>query len=157
MKPAHRYLLAILLIAAILRVIGLQNRGIWYDDAFSILLSQQSLSNIVAGTSADTMPPLYYFLLHFWMLFSRALWWTRLLNVLFSLATIWLLYRLVAGLASQRAGLWAAALAAIAPFHIYHAQELRSYALLGFFELAYLYFFSRLWLCPAPGVRRHWI
>jgi uncharacterized membrane protein len=74
-------LTAILVIAAILRCVVLSTRSIFYDDAFSIFLSEQSLSKIITGTAADTMPPLYYFLLHIWLLAGRSLWWVRLLSV----------------------------------------------------------------------------
>jgi hypothetical protein len=58
-------LLAIFLLGLALRCINLVGRGIQYDDAFSYFLASQNLNAIVMGTAADTMPPLYYFALHF--------------------------------------------------------------------------------------------
>ncbi len=142
---SRRWLLLILVLAALLRCIGIATRSINYDDAFSFFLSQQSLSEIVRGTAADTMPPLYYFLLHIWMLVSRELWWLRLLSVLLSLGMVLWTYAWVARLAGSKAGLWAAAFTAVSPFQIYHAQDLRMYALLGLSQLGYFWFFTRIW------------
>ena len=99
-------LAGILLLGLGLRLIALQSRSIAYDDAFSILLAQKSLPAIVSGTAADTMPPLYYFLLHFWMLLGGSqLWWLRLLSVVLNLASLVALFGLVRALAGDRAGL----------------------------------------------------
>ncbi|MEN6408370.1 MAG: glycosyltransferase family 39 protein, partial [Anaerolineaceae bacterium] len=115
--------------ALILRLIAITRRGLIYDDAFSIFLSRTSLPEIVSGTAADTMPPLYYFLLHFWMMFSGSIGFIRLLNVFLSLMTIGLVYLFATELFGKNAALWAAALAAVSPLQIYHAQDVRMYAL----------------------------
>ena len=65
--------LGLFLLALALRLIGIASREIQYDDAFSIFLARQNLPNIIRGTAADTMPPLYYFLLHYWQLISGSL------------------------------------------------------------------------------------
>jgi mannosyltransferase len=146
MNGYKRFLLpGILLLAFVLRCIALQTRSIAYDDAFSFFLARQSLTNIISGTAADTMPPLYYFLLHIWILLGgSALWWLRLLSVVLNLGSLLFLYGITARLAGEKAGLWAAFLAAISPLQIYHAQDLRMYALLAFGQLGYLWFFIRL-------------
>jgi mannosyltransferase len=87
-RDGQYYLLAILVTGLLLRLLLINSRSIQYDDAFSALLSARSLGDIVAGTAADTMPPLYYFLLHFWMLVSKQLWWLRLLSVFLNMGTI---------------------------------------------------------------------
>lgn len=144
------YLLAILAIAVLLRCIGLNERGIQYDDAFSYFLSIQSLPAIVQGTAADTMPPLYYFLLHFWASISAELWFLRLLSILLTLASLWLLYRIVALLAGTKAALWASLFAAVSPLQMYHAQDIRMYALLEFCQLGYAFSLLKTW---DPGSR----
>jgi mannosyltransferase len=135
----------ILPLSLILRIPRLQSRPIWYDEAFSIFLSQQSLEKIVEGTAVDTMPPLYYFLLKGWMLLCHQVWFLRTLNVIISLGIVALVYIATSRWFNQRAGLWAALFTAVSPLHIYHAQEMRMYALLTFALLGYIYFFMRLW------------
>jgi len=146
-----KWLTAILVIAAILRCVVLSTRSIFYDDAFSIFLSEQSLSKIITGTAADTMPPLYYFLLHIWLLAGRSLWWVRLLSVLLSVGSVWMIHRLIADMGYSRAGLWAAFFTAINPFQIYHAQEVRMYSLLAFALLGFAWFFLKIWKQAVPG------
>jgi len=145
---------AILALGLGLRCVGLNTRGIIYDDAFSILLASRSLTEIVAGTAVDTMPPLFYFLLHFWLKISRELWFVRLLPIGLNLATVSVLYGLVSALAGKNAGRGAALVAAVMPLQLYHAQDVRMYALVLFFETAYAAFFYRLWI--RQGAKRPW-
>ena len=68
------FYLAIFL-SLLLRILGLTTRYIWYDEAFSLLLSDKDQSAILAGTiaqgngaaAAEEHPPLYYFLLNSWI------------------------------------------------------------------------------------------
>ncbi|TLN08168.1 hypothetical protein FDZ74_12360, partial [bacterium] len=124
-----------------------------YDDAFSYFLAVRSLPEIVQGTAADTMPPLYYFLLHFWLSISRELWFLRLLSVLLTLVSGGLLYALVSELAGVKAGLWAALFAAVSPMQIYHAQDLRMYALLELCLLGYALCLVKAWKSEQQDAR----
>lgn len=155
----HWQLIWVMLLALVLRLISIQSRGIIYDDTFSLFLAQRSLAEIVSGTAADTMPPLYYILLHFWMQGSGELWWLRLLSVLISLGIVYLLSRLTAALFNEKAGLWAGLFAAISPLQIYHAQDIRMYALVVLAQLGYYWFFYRcLWQKDdRPAARWEWI
>jgi hypothetical protein len=58
----------------ILRLPGLETRPIWYDEAFSILLAARPFGQVVSGTAADTMPPLYYAMLGLWQSLGQAIW-----------------------------------------------------------------------------------
>lgn len=151
MKKTTGWLLAILAMAAGLRLLLIGTRSIQYDDAFSLLLADRSLAEIVQGTAADTMPPLFYFVLHFWGLIQPGIVFARLLSVLLSLGAVWLVYelaRLVCG--DERGGLAAAFLAAISPLQIYHAQDIRMYALVMLAEAGYLVCFFD-WLQSKGG------
>lgn len=140
-KPTLWKLAIILVIATVLRCVAIETRGIQYDDAFSYFLSIRSLPEIIRGTAADTMPPLYYFLLHFWSSIHTDIWFLRVLSVLLNLATIVLFFIFVNRLSDKSSGLWAAFLVSISPIQIYHAQDLRMYALIEFLQIAYLLFF----------------
>ncbi len=145
MKSARVILGLELVVGLVLRLLFAQTRSIQYDDAFTILLAERSLVNIVAGTAADTMPPLFYFMLHFWGMVSRELLWLRLLPTLLNLGSLMFLYLLMRDLVGRRAALWAVGLAAISPLQIFHAQDVRMYALLAFCQIGYLWFFVRIW------------
>ncbi len=142
----HRHLLGLaLLLGLVLRVIGLENRSLQYDDVFSIFLARRSFPEILSGTAADTMPPLYYFLLHGWMAVSQQAWFIRLLSVILSLLAIYLLYQLGERWMNRTAAAWAAFLSAVSPLLIYHGQDVRMYALLVVTQLGYLLFFTCIW------------
>lgn len=145
MKTKHWLLLGVVLLLALaLRLYGLETRDIWYDEAFSFFLAKQSLAEIVSGTAADTEPPLYYFLLHYWSNLGESLFSLRLLSVLISMGTVVVVFDITRRLAGINAALWAALLTAVSPFQIYHAQELRMYGLLALTQMTYYWFFVRL-------------
>ncbi len=138
-------LLVIVTLALVLRVTALNTREIQYDDAFSTFLSQRSFPEIVKGTAADTMPPLYYFLLHAWMeVFGSELAALRSLSILLSIISLLVIFDLSRRMLGVEAGLWAALLTAIAPVQIYHAQDIRMYALLELSQSVYLWCFIGL-------------
>ena len=132
---------AIVLLAVVLRLLFIERRGIWYDDAFSILLAKQSLPQIFSGTAADTMPPMYYTLLHFWMLISSDIGWIRGLNLLLNLLLMLYVFLFVRKVTSKEAGYISLFLISISPFLIYHSQEIRMYMVLVFCQTAYMYYF----------------
>jgi len=153
----RKYPLALpLLVGLFLRGIGLESRSLQYDDVFSIFLARRSLAEILAGTAADTMPPLYYFLLHFWMAVSQSAWFIRLPSVLLSLLAIYLVFRLAGLWLGREAAFWAALLAAVSPLLIYHGQDVRMYALTAAAQLGYMWFFSRAWQQDAQGQPAGW-
>ena len=147
-----RPLLSVLGLALLVRLVRIDPRGLQYDDVFSIFLSARSVPEIIRGTAADTMPPLYYLGLHVWGLISQADWYLRLLSVLFSLLAVVLLYAWVLELTSdRRAALLSALLMAVSPLQYYHAQDVRNYALLLCAQLGYMLCFTRIWQNEAQG------
>jgi hypothetical protein len=62
----HLRILLIVLLAFGLRLYAIERQDIWGDEAFSIWLSNQPPSTVVAG-GADTHPPFYPLSLHLWM------------------------------------------------------------------------------------------
>jgi 4-amino-4-deoxy-L-arabinose transferase-like glycosyltransferase len=143
-KKEQLLFLLTLLLAIGLRLTGISSREIQYDDAFSIFLARQSLGNIIQGTAADTMPPLYYFLLHFWQGLGDNLIVLRLLSVGLSLLGWMIAVDLCRRMFGGRTALVAGLLLAISPLQIYHSQDLRMYALLMVGQTAYYWFFYRI-------------
>jgi hypothetical protein len=104
----------------------------WMDEAITTGISSHPLSAIPGLLRHDGSPPLYYFLLHFWIqLFGSSEAATHWLSVLFGLLTIpagfWAGYSLL----GRRAGLYAATLFAFSPFLTAYAGETRMYELMG--------------------------
>jgi mannosyltransferase len=137
---------AAIMLAAALRLMDLGAKSVWSDEAFSIFLAKQNWPgfwHIV--TTAEANMSLYYALLRGWVAFSDAAWWVRLLSALMGVAVVPVVYWIGKQIFSQRAGILAALLIAINPFHIRYAQEARSYSLLVLLvSVSFLAFFHCL-------------
>lgn len=131
--------IGILLLAFALRVVFLGARPIWYDEAFSVFLAERDWVSIVRGTAVDVQPPLYYFLLHVWLALGENLFAMRFLSVVLSMLVVILVYALARRWFTERVACLAMFFTALAPFQIYHAQELRMYALFALGTLLYAY------------------
>ena len=146
-------LLAIAGGAFALRLVALGQRPIWYDEAFAVLYAEKPFATMlygtvtqVSGAAADVHPLFFYTILHGWMeVVGQSPVAVRMLPALLGTATVVMICLLARRLFDGRAGLVAAAIAAIAPFQIYYSQEARMYALLGFAATTMTYFFVRAW------------
>ncbi len=127
-------MVAILCIAAGLRWLFLGKQSLWLDEFASWWFATGDLTR--ALHSEATNPPLYYTLLHFWIhWFGTSEVGLRSLNILPSVASVWVVYRLAGRLFSSRIGLIAAAYMAVSTFQIYYAQEARCFSFLELFLL----------------------
>lgn len=133
MKRQHLILPAILILALVVRVISLADHSLSYDEAFSVLFAQNDLATMLSGTvSAIEHPLLYYLSLSAWMgAWGESVFMVRLWGVLTGVATIGVVYLIGRDLFSQRMGIAAALLVALAPFHLQYSQEARMYSLLA--------------------------
>ena len=117
--------------------------GLWLDEALTVDIARLPLHEIPDALKHDGAPPLYYYLLHFWIvLFGQSNDAVRALSGLFAVLTLpvgWFCGRRLGG----RAVAWTMlVLLASAPFAVYYATESRMYALVilltgcGFLALA---------------------
>ena len=148
------FAVVITLVGGGLRVLLLANKGMWLDETFSVWMASQSVGDMLQWVAKiDQHPPLYYLLLHFWIaLNDDSAYHVRLLSVLFSTATIPLIYLIGKRLAGAPLGLAAAVILAFSPFHIFYAQETRMYTLLAFNAAVAIYALVRL----LTGSRTRW-
>jgi 4-amino-4-deoxy-L-arabinose transferase-like glycosyltransferase len=139
-------LLAIVLIGLFLRVYQVGTQSIWYDEAWSILASKLAVPQIMVEiTAGDVEPPLYYFLLHYWMMvFGTSASAVRLLSVLFGVLAIPMIYVVGRQLFNKEVGLVGALVLALSSFNIWYSQETRMYSLMVLLALLSMYFFLRL-------------
>ncbi|MCI0478891.1 MAG: glycosyltransferase family 39 protein, partial [Anaerolineales bacterium] len=132
-------------LAFLLRLIALGTRPIWYDDAFEFFLSRKNFSVIISGAVADTMPPLHYGILHCWLvLVGETPFALRMSSVALSMLIVALVFAIATRGLGARVGIVAAFFTALAPFQIYHAQELRMYTTFALAVLLYVYAVMRL-------------
>jgi 4-amino-4-deoxy-L-arabinose transferase-like glycosyltransferase len=144
---------AVLALAALVRLINLNGRPLWYDEAFAVLYAEKPLSTMLHGTltqvqgaAADVHPLLYYSILHAWMqAFGQSPGAVRALSALLGVATVGMTYLLGRELFDRRVGLVACGITTLAPFAVYYSQEARMYALLGLAAVSASWFFVRAW------------
>ena len=129
-----------------LRTLLLAAKGMWLDETFSVWLANQSVSDMLQWiVKIDQHPPLYYFMLHYWVAFKGDTPYdARLLSVLFGVGTIPVIYLIGKRLSNALVGLAAAVFITSSLFNIYYAQEARMYTLLAFNAAVAIYALSRL-------------
>jgi len=149
-------LLAILGLAAGLRFYRLGGQSLWNDEGTSVALAGRSLPVITLDAAADIHPPLYHYLLHFWLaLFGNGEVAARSLSALLGVALVGLTFFMGRRMFGTAAG-WAAAIAsAVYSYQVYYSQEARMYMLLTFLGAASSYLFYLGWLAPHAR-RRGW-
>lgn len=142
-------LLLILLAALALRLIGIQSRAIWYDEAFSILFAEKGLAAMLRGTlaptgagAADIHPLGYYTLLWLWIsVFGNSIAAARLFSAILNLLSLGLVFKIAEKLFNLKTAIAAALLFSIVPAQIHFAQEIRMYAALELWLLLATYSF----------------
>ena len=147
-----RLLLLLMLLALALRVHDLEVQSLWSDEGLSLYRSGlglgELLSNIITVDGVDTTdtnPPFYFLLLHLWRsLAGDSVFAMRYLGVLAGLLSVPLIYILGKRAFGDAAGLGAALLITLSPFHVWQCQEMRNYSLLLFLNLLSVYALFRL-------------
>jgi uncharacterized membrane protein len=138
MVPVNQWLylaglIVLVMLASAVRFHGISIPVIWYDEAFSVLLSERAPGLIWSLTARDVHPPLYYVTLHYWaLLFGSSVTSLRGLSAVADVGTLVLCLKLMSLLASRRATLFAGVLLVFLPISVRYSQEVRMYALLGF-------------------------
>ena len=136
MFQSTHFVWVICLLGGLLRIYQLGSESLWRDEISSAAVAQLSLAQIVENRSSDVHPPLYYFLLHYWVaLLGSSEFKIRLLSVIFGSASLWPMYKIGHILFNRFVGILSALLLALAEFHIYYSQEAKSYSLLTFLTL----------------------
>ena len=149
----------ITLLALALRLYRLGAQSLWYDEGVSIYLARMSLPQLTIWTADDIQPPLYYYLLHFWLLlfghYSEFV--VRFPSLFFGVLTVPLIYRMGRHLFGATAGLLAAFLAAISPLYLWYSQETRMYTMLTFLCLWSSYLLLKALERRAPPYLPLWL
>lgn len=159
---SRRVLLLVLLLAFALRLYRLDAQSLWYDEAVSAQVAQQSLPELVRWTANDIQPPLYYAILAGWTkVAGSGEWALRFPSVFFGVWMTALAAALAGRLFGRRAATWAALLAALHPLWVYYSQEARMYTLLTALTLLACYALARTLAAARaqkwPSERRGWV
>lgn len=123
----------------------LDAHGLWGDEVWQAMWArQQDVPGTIARFSAPPDFPLHFILVQFTTTFSGEAFWVRLPSALLGALTAPLVYALGARVLDRSTGILAALLLAVAPFHVWFAQDARPYAALAFYSLLTLVFFHAL-------------
>ena len=103
----------------------------WLDEALSVDIARLPLGRIAAALRHDGHPPLYYALLHGWMVvFGSGDRAVRALSGVLSLLTLPLGYRAGRRLGGTRVGWMTVLVLSLSPYFLRYGSEARMYALL---------------------------
>jgi mannosyltransferase len=139
----NRLIIFLILIGGILRIHGLGQNSFWFDESIVLLEAQQPVPSLLGARAEGIHPPLFRFLLHFWMKLGSGEAFLRMLPVFFSIASIPLCFALIRKVLNESGAYVATAFMAFSPFQIYYAQEIKMYSLFLFLSLSSFYFFLK--------------
>ncbi len=125
-------LIAILLVAAMLRLFRLGRDSLWYDEVVTMRLartdSPAALIRLLGQIDA-TRAPLHPLLLQAWIaLFGPFEYPARVFSALCGIVTVALVYWIGVRAFDPATGLWGAWLSALSPLLVYYSREVRMYA-----------------------------
>ena len=127
-------LVAILLIAFVMRIIGLDRMSLWVDEVYTAIESNPAFSLSELKNSiftSDPHPPLYFVIVYFFFkVFGYTSFVLRFVSVLMGVAGVWATFKLGRELYNKNVGRYAAILATFNYFCLYYSQEGRMYAML---------------------------
>lgn len=141
----------VLCLAIGLYLFQLDTESLAWDEFFSIRDAK------ALNPDALRIRPIYYLLLHIWMQLGSGDAWLRGLSVLFSLGSVFLIYRLGRYLGGKITGLVSALMLTLSPYCIYNAQEVRMYMVSIFFGLTGSLFLSYALTKPTHKWMASWV
>lgn len=135
----------LLIAAAALRIIRINEQGFWFDELFSVYFARFDLALMYKGIALEgTKLPLYYTLIHFLLPSTHVELILRLLSAAFGLLCIPVTFVVVRTLLNDAIAWWAAVLLTIDPFHVHYSREARPYTLLLLAALVAMLAFANL-------------
>ncbi len=146
LRWASLAMLGVTLVAFAARVWALGDASLWFDEGLSVAFAGRTLPAMMTTlVREDLHPPLYYLLLHAWMLVGgQSEFAVRWVSLVPGVLLVPLVYVTLAevyadrerlGVAALAAGVPAAILVALSPFLIYTSQEARMYSLAAMWGL----------------------
>ncbi|MFS8158803.1 MAG: hypothetical protein ACMG6E_01060 [Candidatus Roizmanbacteria bacterium] len=122
------------------------SESFWRDEAYTYIMSRQSLLHILTSTAKDFNPPLYYIIIHFWMkIFGHGEVALRSFSLLCLVGTV-LFSVLILEQFGKMKSKWIyiyAILMTFNPVVLYYSFEARMYALLALMTTVSWYFFLK--------------
>jgi mannosyltransferase len=125
----------------------LDRQSLWFDEGLSVIFAAKPLPQLIHTlVYEDLHPPLYYLILHLWIILAgNSEWAVRMPSALAAILLVPLAFAIVRqvcgegrrmNLAWAAIGLAAAGLVGTSPFIAYYAQETRMYSIAAALSLA---------------------
>src|SRR5258708_18843988 len=141
---APMIVLAIVLLAAVLRFHKIGQQSLWNDEGNTLRLIERAIPSLLENASHDIHPPGYYLALKaWWSLTGESEFALRAFSALAGVLTVACVYALGRALSAPGAGALSALLVAVNAFSVYYGQEVRMYALLALLAAASMLAFVR--------------
>lgn len=121
-------------------------QNLWRDEAFSYFLAKKNFIQILILTAKDFNPPLYYFVLHFWIkIFGGSEIALRSLSFIFYWATLYVLFLFLTNIMrkSYKKSIFYLIFFGCNPFLVYYAFEARMYTMFAFLSALSFYAFYK--------------
>jgi mannosyltransferase len=148
---------SVVAMAILLRLHNLGGESLWGDEVVSLWQAKGSLAHVIWSTAHDNYPPLNNLAIFAAIkLFGVSEWSLRLPSAIFGVANIVALWWLGTITVGRTAGLIAAGMLTLSPFHLEYSQEGRMYSLLAL--AATLYAATCFHYLRAPSLKRNvWV
>lgn len=131
-------------LAFIIRIIEITRSSIWHDEGFTMWLIRYNPVEIITRTARDVHPPAYYLFAKLWTdIFGNSVFAIRSLSLVFSIATIFFVYKIVETILDKKSAFWSSMLIAFSPFLLRLTQEARMYSMVAFFITIAVFFFVK--------------
>jgi mannosyltransferase len=158
-RPATMAVAALTFVAAVLRLYGIGHQGLWFDEAYTVMLVKLPFARMLSTIpKTESTPYLYYLLAWVWThIFGRGAAELRALSALIGTAAVPVAYLATSRLLqNRRAGVMVAALVAFNPLLIWYSQEARAYELLVLMSACTLLAFAYARENPSPRRLATW-
>jgi mannosyltransferase len=146
-KYLLKYYIPLFLVAInfIIKILYLDKMSIANDEPFSICIAQMDISSIISQLSKGNNPPLFEIILHYWIrLWGISPFSTRFLPFLFSVATVYLIYKISLDFFNHRIAILSGLIFTFANYQIYFSHETRVYSLFALLTAISMYAYLSL-------------
>ncbi len=153
---------SVTLLAFLIRVWNLGEKGLWYDETITALMARATPAEIVRfhWQNAFEHPPVWALLMHAWSaVFGQteaALRWPAVLAGTLLVPLVWQILKLSRP-ADRSARLLAALLVALSPLLLLYSQEARMYAIVTLLAAVSIYLYLRLVRSVSAVVLGLWV
>jgi len=150
MKESKYYFVffTVVTISIFTRFFLLQNQSLWFDEGWSLALSdatslQENFYKIVNREAGDKYQALYYLLLFYWRsFFGDSEFAIRSLSALFGVGSVIIMYFTCLSIYGKKHAFWSSLILAVSSFSVFYSQDARPYSLLIFIAALQIYLFS---------------